>query len=229
MTHITDDFEDGVINPDVWVIGYKSGGGSCVEEGGFLKVECPSDGDSAGIVTRFPYDLEDGYVKVYVEHGGLNIIGIFISPNLSTATHPMFVSNSYGLILGSKGTSVRFYRNSEQKAVVGLPAEGVQSLTLKISLEGSKIVAYYDGTKLYEEEYAFDTKEVYVYLHGSGSSDEVGTGIFDNFELYSPPPPPTPSEIIAQTVNSMVNSLIQIFVAFIAVSILKSVIKKFKK
>ena len=218
----TDDFNDNSLNTDLWKIGLQGGTGAVVEANQRLEIRCPGSYDRAVLVTADKHDLADGYVKVKANADNLNIIGLYISPTQNLGAYPQFLSDSYGIEIGSKGTTVRVYKGGSLLNTFGAPSS---ELTLKMAIEGGRIKLYYDDNLALDEEYAYESTEVYVYLAGQGYDTETGTGWFDDFELYTKPPPPT----LQETISSFVNSMIPIVGLMVTVPLLKSSIKKIKE
>jgi len=215
-----DDFNDNKLDSNLWSVAF----GSVSETNGRLEMSCPNPGDRASVVTVNKYDLSDGYVKVTACCNDLNITGLYISPSSDIGTFPQFIPDSYGIELGSKSTAIRVYKQGNLVKAIGL-SEPLPQVNLKIAIEGNKIKISYDTNVVLEEDYALESKEVYVYLAAQSAEGETGTGWFDDFELYTKPVPPT----LQETVASIVNCMISMMGLVMMIPLFKSLIKRIKR
>jgi len=178
----------------VWERGFHYGTGEVRKVDEKIEISVPAEGDSAGLVSAEKYDLRVGKISARFYANDVNSVGTWISPIKYTGSHPDFLDNAYHLLLGTRGTAVRF-RKRVNGVFTEIAAIGITPDTffLRYEISEGKIRAYINDRLLGEDDWAFDTYECYIYLHGHGALGELGTCWIDNFsmEYYKPAPPIT--------------------------------------
>jgi len=196
----------------LWERGFHYGTGEVRKVDEKIEISVPAEGDSAGLVSAEKYDLRVGKISARFYANDVNSVGTWISPIKYTGSHPDFLDNAYHLLLGTRGTVVRFRKRvdgylTEIAAIVITP----NTYFLRYVISEGKIRAYINDRLLGEDDWAFDTYECYIYLQGHGALGELGTCWIDNFSLeYYAPVPPAMAYLIPLTIVGVV--LILIFI-----------------
>ena len=230
MPTITDNFDDGVINADLWEQA-ANGSGSVSESGGKLKASCPSSLDMAGVVTKNPYDLTDGSVEVEWSLDNVREVYLGISTEKALSFLNMeYLSNCYFIRMTQSDGTYRVWFKKVVNGTVFNIHDALMSLTsgkFKLQFEGNTLKAYVNDALFSSDEYELQSKEVYVYVIATAYDVNTGEASFDNFSMtyYVPEKPPTPAE----TISSMINSMIPMLALAVIVPLVGKAVKEIKR
>ena len=181
---LQDNFDDGVLNTDIWEVISNDPSGSSSEVNGVLRITT-SGGYHQGIVTKNKYDLSNTElsVKFIKNENARQTLQIAIE-KLTDGTEPAECYYiSHDRVDGVFEIRRKLWGEiSEQIASRSLPT---LPKTIKVRIEGDTIEFYLDDELIHSESFALSTKELYIWLFVAGSTPEEyhGDSEYDDFIL----------------------------------------------
>lgn len=159
-----------------------------------LKLNCPANGDVAGLVTKIPYEFRNARIEVDVDMSNESTrAGICLSRQKVTTSNPEAQNDVLYLVLDNANNKVLMkhdWDGAGAKTVLNA-AWTDASGTLKIDLQpDGYFLAFEDTTEKVEgsinfTETAADAPfELYLYLYAVGATGTVGYALLDNFKLH---------------------------------------------
>ena len=189
---VSDDFDDNIIDPDLWEA-LSHNGGLVNETNQRLEVTSVSAApawNQSGIVSKNNWPFTHRFVEVdVVEHDSVREMLIYIGMEKTTNTDPWENANFYFIAKDASDSTWHVYRRIGGGAQVQVAQGAWAGATgkLRIFLDGATIRFYENGNLRHSEAYQLASATVYVYMYHT-SRDLVGTDAFDDFESSLMPP-----------------------------------------
>ena len=181
---VSDNFDDGTLNTDIWEIISDDPAGSTSEVNGVLRVTT-SGSYHQGAVTKNSYDLTNTVLTIkFVKNENVRQTLQLGAEKRTDGAEP---AECYYISHDRFDDVFEIRRKLYGEAGVQVASKPLPSLpiTVKVRVEGNTIRFYLNDNLIHSEEWALSTKTCYIWLFVAGTTAEAyhGDSEYDDFIL----------------------------------------------